>query len=149
MKTKKLLGISIVFGLLVMTPKAFAQSNDVRELSAAWWQWLLAIPTAESPTVDSTGENCGVNQEGPVWFLAGTTGGSAVRNCIIPAGKAILFPIITAEWSRAEAEANGGQCFVAAEQSGTSVSALRDSAIAQIDHTRIIQAEVDKRATGE
>jgi len=32
-----------------------------------------------------------------VWFLAGTNGGSAERTCVIPTGKAILFPVINSE----------------------------------------------------
>jgi len=27
-----------------------------------WWQWLLSIPTAVNPNLDSTGANCGVGQ---------------------------------------------------------------------------------------
>lgn len=64
------------------------------EWTAKWWQWLLSIPQDSSPAVDETGEHCGTNQNGPVWFLAGTTGGSAERTCIVPSGKAILFPVI-------------------------------------------------------
>jgi hypothetical protein len=33
------------------------------------------------------------NQSGPVWFLAGTFEGSVERECIIPSGEALLFPI--------------------------------------------------------
>lgn len=64
------------------------------EWTAKWWQWLLSIPQDSSPAVDETGENCATNQNGPVWFLAGTTGGSAERTCVVPAGVAILFPVI-------------------------------------------------------
>ena len=28
------------------------------EWSAKWWQWAISIPTAESPMLDGTGENC-------------------------------------------------------------------------------------------
>ena len=33
-------------------------------------------------------------QRGPVWFLAGTTEGIANRECIIPANKSILYPVL-------------------------------------------------------
>ena len=54
-------------------------------------------------------------------------------------------------YSRAEAHAtaganakkNDGQCVVEANRSGTSVSALRDCAVAQIDYTRTIEADID------
>jgi hypothetical protein len=67
--------------------------------TAKWWQWVLSIPLKNNPINDNTGKNCAVNQSGPVWFLAGTTGGAGSdmmpeRNCVIPAGKAVLFPIL-------------------------------------------------------
>jgi len=67
-----------------------------------WWHWFSGIPQAVNPAADKTGINCGIRQNGPVWFLAGTTGGSAERTCTIPAGNAILFPILVSECSYAE-----------------------------------------------
>jgi hypothetical protein len=72
------------------------------EWTARWWQWLVSIPEDRNPAADETGENCGEGQSGPVWFLAGTFGGLNVRNCDIPAGKYIMFPVINAECSYAE-----------------------------------------------
>lgn len=62
--------------------------------TAKWWNWMVSAPMPENPIVDETGEHCEVGQNGPVWFLGGTVGGSAERKCVIPEGKAILFPII-------------------------------------------------------
>jgi hypothetical protein len=69
-----------------------------------WWQWLASIPTDTNPAADEDGKNAGMNQSNaPVWFLAGTLGGKAVnRKCIIPSGKAILFPVINYEMSPLE-----------------------------------------------
>jgi hypothetical protein len=64
------------------------------ELSARWWQWLLSIPAAVNPNLDTTGANCGLGQYDDVWFLAGTFGGTVERTCTIPAGKPIFFPLI-------------------------------------------------------
>jgi hypothetical protein len=64
------------------------------EWSAKWWQWVLSLPQDINPLVDQTGEHCAQAQSGPVWFLAGTFGGSVERTCTIPEGKAILFPIL-------------------------------------------------------
>jgi hypothetical protein len=77
------------------TSKPF--SHTYGQWVADWGRWQVLSPTATNPTADPTGRNCGVDQNGPVWFLTGTTGGSAVRTCTIPAGKAILFPIINSE----------------------------------------------------
>lgn len=64
------------------------------ELSARWWQWLLSIPAAKNPNLDTTGANCALGQYDDVWFLAGAFGGTVVRSCTVPAGKPIFFPII-------------------------------------------------------
>ena len=70
--------------------------------SAKWWQWAFSIPSATNPLLDSTGANCGVSQSGPVWFLAGTFGGSTTRSCTVSSNKSILFPIINTECSTIE-----------------------------------------------
>lgn len=73
-----------------------------REWTAKWWQWGYAIPKNINPAYDDTGKNCAQNQNGPVWFLAGTYGHPVNRTCNIPAGKSILFPILNSECSFAE-----------------------------------------------
>jgi hypothetical protein len=72
------------------------------EWAARWEQWLLSTPANINPATDQTGKYCAQNQTGPVWFLAGTPGGSAERTCTIPLGKAIFFSIINNECSYAE-----------------------------------------------
>ena len=72
------------------------------EWTAKWWQWGYAIPKNINPAYDDTGKHCAQKQEGPVWFLAGTYGHPVNRKCDIPAGKAILFPILNSECSFAE-----------------------------------------------
>jgi hypothetical protein len=76
--------------------------------TAKWWQWAHSIPTENNPMLDETGEDCtqAQNQTGPVWFLAGTGAGSAERTCTIPAGKAILLPIINSANVRTAGETN-------------------------------------------
>jgi hypothetical protein len=72
------------------------------EWTAKWWQWGYSIPKDINPAYDDTGKNCAQKQNGPVWFLAGTYGHPVNRKCDIPAGKAILFPILNSECSFAE-----------------------------------------------
>ncbi len=69
-----------------------------------WWKWAFSLPIGQNPILDKTGENCGRGQDGPVWYLAGTTCRRfyARRRCIIPKNKAILFPIIVSLFSRSE-----------------------------------------------
>jgi hypothetical protein len=69
-----------------------------------WWQWAHSISKLMNPVTDQTGVNAGINQEGPVWFLAGTFGEKKVakRLCCMPYGKAILFPVINYEMNELE-----------------------------------------------
>ena len=69
------------------------------EWTAKWEQWLISMPQQINAATDPTGKYCSQNQNGPVWFLAGTAGGSAERTCTVPATKAILFPIVNSECS--------------------------------------------------
>jgi hypothetical protein len=81
----------------VFPPDSKPYNLTYGEWTAKWWQWAYSIPKGDNPTVDDTGKNCANNQSGPVWFLAGTGGGAVTRECTIPAGKAILMPIINVE----------------------------------------------------
>jgi hypothetical protein len=63
--------------------------------AAEWWQWALGVPAATNPLLDTTGEQCAQRQVDDVWFLAGTVGlAPVVRECNIPEGKALFFPLI-------------------------------------------------------
>ena len=64
------------------------------DLAKGWWRWALAQPRASNPVADSTGASCTVGQEGAVWFLAGTPGGSATRACAVPSQRALFFPVL-------------------------------------------------------
>ena len=97
--------------------------------SARWWQWALGQPVPTNPLLDTTGASCGVGQAGKVWFLAGTFGGgSAIRTCTIPAGKALFFPVANA--------------FCSEEGNGTP-EAQRACAKSTMDAATNLSAEVD------
>jgi hypothetical protein len=78
------------------------------DLSAAWWQYVLAIPNdppGANPAADTTGANCGVDQAaGPFFFLTGnfTSNATVTRNCTVPAGKTLIIPIVNSECSTLE-----------------------------------------------
>jgi hypothetical protein len=86
--------LGILFSIMIPYAFAFEVSQPNKQLTAKWWEWVFAIPPEDNPLVDETGENCDVDQKGPIWYLAGTIGGSAERECTIPEGKDILFPVI-------------------------------------------------------
>jgi hypothetical protein len=79
---------------MVFPPNTKPYGKTFAEWSAEWIKWALTIPMRYNPAADTTGKNCAINQNGPVWFLAGISGGSAERTCVIPAGKAISFPVV-------------------------------------------------------
>lgn len=89
----------------IFAPEATPFGASYAEWSARWWQWALAIPADRSPFADKGGcRNGAEGQAGPVWFLAGVINktGSAHRTCDVPAGKAILIPVVNVECSTLE-----------------------------------------------
>jgi hypothetical protein len=81
-----------------LNPKVLGQTYG--EWAADWWVWAAAGPDGENAVQDTTGEFCGANQsDGKVWFLAGTFGEVDVeRDCTIPAGKALFYPLLNSVW---------------------------------------------------
>jgi hypothetical protein len=85
----------------VLPAQARPYGASLGEWGVRWWQWAYSLPATGHPLFDETGADCGAGQSGPVWFLAGifNVSGSAVRTeCVVPAGKALLFPILNSEW---------------------------------------------------
>lgn len=71
---------------------------SLSEYSVLWWTWIYSIPKNKvNPVIDPDGKSCSFNQSGDVWFLAGSPGDNQryIRDCIIPKGKHLFFPIIT------------------------------------------------------
>lgn len=67
------------------------------EWGAAWWQWALAGPDGAN-AIQGTAD-CDANQPpGPVWFLAGTFGGTAERSCTVPKDRALFYPLVNSFW---------------------------------------------------
>jgi hypothetical protein len=116
------------FELYPITSKVDGLSYS--DLTAKWWEWITNIPEDKNPGLDMTGERCSIKQSGTVWFLAGTMGGSAERECQIEKGKSILFPII------------GGYCSYLTDPTTTTVSDLRDCARKGNDDA-VLQVSID------
>lgn len=71
------------------------QGKALDEYANLWWQWASSMPADQSPVRDISGLKCDVNQNGPVWFLAGGYGSSKIRRqCTIPQGHYLFFPVI-------------------------------------------------------
>ncbi len=70
---------------------------------ADWWKWYIETPFDDThPSKDLTGKSCDRNQHGPVWFISGSEKVPIEKTCNIPAGKAILIPILNYECSYTE-----------------------------------------------
>ena len=96
-------------GFTIIDPNTVAYGSTYGQYAAAWWQWAFSIPTAIHPLFDHG--DCSTGQSGPVWFLGQTfvPNTVVVRNCNVPAGKALFLPIGNAEDSAIE-ESNGDGC---------------------------------------
>jgi hypothetical protein len=71
-------------------PPGDTHGASLGEWAGRWWQWAFAIPADDNPVLDG---DCDVGQSGDVFLLAGNTGGMSTRDCTVPAGKAIFFPV--------------------------------------------------------
>jgi hypothetical protein len=88
---------------LVAEPDAAATSYTPKEkLVKAWTQWAMELPWSTGPINDPSGASCAMGQSGSVWFLAGTSGGPATRDCTIPHDKKLFFPLVNSWWALSE-----------------------------------------------
>jgi hypothetical protein len=86
------------------TPEEKPYGISFGQWTVRWWQWAYSTPININPVADKSGINANINQDGEVWFLAGTFGeGKLVeRYCSIPFNKAVLIPVINYEINRIE-----------------------------------------------
>lgn len=57
-------------------------------------RWIYSMPLGVSGLLDGTDAHCGVNQDGPLWYLIAPLGDDVQRSCTMPAGRAILAPLV-------------------------------------------------------
>jgi hypothetical protein len=84
--------------ILPITSRPFGLSYG--QWGAAWWQYVYSIPVPTNPLLDQTGAQCGTGQAGrKVFFLVGVlnVSGTATRNCTVPAGTMLFFPLTNYE----------------------------------------------------
>ncbi len=71
------------------------QGKSYDEWVSRFWAWTMTRKPGRKATDDATGQFCGDDQAGPVWFLATADARSnIVRRCTIPAGRHLLVPAI-------------------------------------------------------
>jgi hypothetical protein len=81
-------------GARVLPSSAQPYGQSYGAWAADWWQWVLAQPASTNPLFDDTGAQCANDQNGPVWFLAGAFTTGVTRDCAVPAGRALLVPVL-------------------------------------------------------
>lgn len=77
---------------VVLSTGSTVAGKTIAAWTSDWYNWGLS--TGPGPFSDPDGSRSGVNQSGPVFYIAGTTGGSAVRNVTVTDDKFILLPLI-------------------------------------------------------
>jgi hypothetical protein len=83
-------------------PDESPYGRSLGQWAAAWWTWALELPRTDHPIA---GGPCTAGQEGDVFFLAGNFGGAETRTCTVPAGKALMFPLLNSIcWPNPESE---------------------------------------------
>lgn len=89
-------GVAAITGATPLPADEVVAGKRVDAYPELWWQWANRKRWGAQSFQDPTGEQCGLNQSGPVWFLAGTDGTDEVRRrCRVPEGKHIFLPLIT------------------------------------------------------
>jgi hypothetical protein len=69
------------------------QGKRFSNLIEDFTRWFYSVPLdVSSANPAETGANCGMNQEGPAWFLMGPGLLNFSVTCNVPAGKAIFMP---------------------------------------------------------
>ena len=85
----------------VLPPGAKANGRSYAEWSAAYWQWLFALPVDGHPGIDNPDFDVTDGQSGRVWFLTGPFG-TVERNITIPAGTSLFISLVNVDSSSLE-----------------------------------------------
>jgi hypothetical protein len=79
---------------IILNPLSEVAGKSITEWTEDWFVWQLQSSTDANPSADPTGAFAETNNDGPVFFIAGTNGGSATRSFEAPSDTPILIPII-------------------------------------------------------
>lgn len=89
----------------VLAPGSIVAGRTIGDWTGDWWAWAagqaLTSPVTDAFN-DTTGANAGINQSGPVFFVAGTFGGTANRSFTVPNDRYLLIPLANVSQSQNE-----------------------------------------------
>jgi hypothetical protein len=86
-------------GFDLVARDAVVACKTYEDWSAEWWKWATYAPNGESPAYDDdSGVYATVDNDGPVFFIAGTGSGTGavVREFDVPADTPVFFPVVNA-----------------------------------------------------
>lgn len=140
---------SLASGSIAVAPDQAVAGLSQAEWSRAWWQWAGSFDVAESPVSDPTGTKCGLKQQGPVWFLAGTYGTKrTIRVCTLPHGKYVFFPLVNyVVMPSSEERATCESCCASKIRTAESVTDEASYLVVDLDGQRIAHLERYRQAT--
>ena len=80
--------------IVPLPPHSTVEGRPMDQWSASWWDWALRQSRPNDAFSDTTGVRAGVNQSGPVFFLAPTNGATVTRTFTVPAGRYLHIPVM-------------------------------------------------------
>jgi len=75
-------------------PNAIVAGQPIANWTDGWWGWILPFPVGATPLDDTTGALANANNNGPVFYVAGNSGGTATRSFTVNAGTPLLIPML-------------------------------------------------------
>jgi hypothetical protein len=125
----------------VLPPNSSPHGKTYGEWGGEFWRWQFSLPVDHNPIFDTA--DCREGQSGQVWFLGGTTTtteigpgiilGQVTRECTVPVGTALFFPLANTECSTVEGN-------------GTTEAELRECANFFANFITDLSAELDGRS---
>jgi hypothetical protein len=88
-------------GQTVDPPGSIVAGQPIADWTVGWWSWVLQFPAVGNPLDDTTGALATVNNNGPVFYVAGTGAGTATRSFTVGTGTPLLFAmanILPTQW---------------------------------------------------
>ncbi len=97
-----LVGVPQTNAITIEAQGSTVEGQTIGGWTANWWQWALSQSQPNDAFTDTTGANAAVGQTGLVFFIAGTTGGTATRSFTVPGDRFLLVPLINVVVSEAD-----------------------------------------------
>jgi hypothetical protein len=108
----------------VLPPNSHPYGKTYNKWSSEWWRWAMELPPgAGHPFDPDPSFKITTGQRGKVWFV-GAPFGTTVRNCTIPASKALFIGLVNGEISSLEGFATADSQRAAAKEQADLIAGL-------------------------